>query len=158
MKIPQSRSYIRSNPRFALTRDSRPNLHEGQMTILYDALEQRPREHSLEDLVSLCSMRGYESTFTNPRTDIRKSILSTESSSEWVGHCATKLDQDRTTKIKSTEDIAPSREITIRCRSPVQGVGCDDLTQFLRASSSRDNCSSCTRDRPTYRHPPSLHE
>lgn len=75
MKISQSRSYIRSNPRFALTRDSRPNLHEGQMTILYDALEQRPREHSLEDLVSLCSMRGYESTFTNPRTDIRKSIL-----------------------------------------------------------------------------------
>jgi hypothetical protein len=75
MKIPQSRSYIRSNPRFALTRESRPSLHEGQMTILYDALEQRPREHSLEDLISLCSIRGYESTFTNPNTDIRKSIL-----------------------------------------------------------------------------------
>ena len=75
MNIPQSRSYIRSNPRFALARVSSPNLHEGQMTILYDALEQRPREHSLEDLFSLCSMRGYESTFTNPKADIRKSIL-----------------------------------------------------------------------------------
>ena len=75
MKIPQSHAYIRSNPRFALARDSRPNLHEGQMTILYDALEQRPREHSLEDLVSLCLIRGYESTFANPSTDIRKSIL-----------------------------------------------------------------------------------
>lgn len=75
MTIPQSRSYIGSNPRFALTRDSRPKLHQGQMTILYEALEQRPREHSLEDLVSLCLVRGYQSTFTNPKTDIRKSIL-----------------------------------------------------------------------------------
>jgi len=45
------------------------------MTILYESLEPFPREYSLEELVPCCIERGYKSTFRNPNTDIRKSIL-----------------------------------------------------------------------------------
>lgn len=75
MRIPQSQVYIRSNPRFALTSASRPKLHSGQMTILYESLEPFQHEYSLEELVPRCIERGYKSTFTNTASDIRKSIL-----------------------------------------------------------------------------------
>jgi hypothetical protein len=75
MRIPQSRDYIASNPRFALTSAARPRIQRGQMTILYESLEPFPSEYSLEELVSRCIERGYKSTFRNANTDIRKSNL-----------------------------------------------------------------------------------
>lgn len=76
MRIPQSQSYIKSNPRFALTSDARPaNLHRGQMTELYDSMEPYPTPYSLEQLVARCEKRDYRSTFRNPGTHIRISIL-----------------------------------------------------------------------------------
>jgi len=76
MRISQSRSYIATNPRFALTSATFPaKLQRGQMTIVYECLEPFPREYSLEELVQRCIERDYKSTFTNPNTDIRKSIV-----------------------------------------------------------------------------------
>jgi hypothetical protein len=75
MAISKSQSYIKSNPRFELTRQSRPKIQEGQMTIIYMCLEPCGSVHSLEDLVRDCSGRGYKSTFKDVNNDIRKSIL-----------------------------------------------------------------------------------
>ena len=75
MSISQSRPYIASNPRFALTRPARPQIQEGQMTIVYMCLELSGSVHSLEELVRDCIRRGYKATFKNADEDIRKSIL-----------------------------------------------------------------------------------
>jgi len=75
MKISKSKVYIASNPRFALTRESRSRISEGQMTIVYMCLEPFGSVHSLEELVRDCTRRNYESTFTDPNTDIPHSIL-----------------------------------------------------------------------------------
>jgi hypothetical protein len=75
MTISQSQAYIASNPRFGLTRQSRPKIQEGQMTIVYMCLEPFGSVYSLEELVRDCTRRGYKSTFKDPNTDIRKSIL-----------------------------------------------------------------------------------
>jgi hypothetical protein len=75
MTISQSQSYIASNPRFALTRQSRPKIQEGQQTIVYVCLEPFGSEHSLENLVRDCISRNYKATYKDPETDIRKSIL-----------------------------------------------------------------------------------
>jgi hypothetical protein len=75
MSISWKRSYIKSNPRFALTRPSRPTLHAGEMTIVYECLEQSPAGASLEELVDRCTLRGYKERFGDRPTDIRKSIL-----------------------------------------------------------------------------------
>jgi len=72
--LSQSRTFIASNPRFALTRASRPRIQRGQMTIVYQCLEPYPSVHSLEDLVRSCHDRNYASTFKS-ETDIRKSLL-----------------------------------------------------------------------------------
>jgi hypothetical protein len=71
MTISQARSYIKSNPRFTLTRQSRPKIQEGQQTIVYMCLEPCGSVHSLEDLVRDCNRRGYKAA----DEDIRKSIL-----------------------------------------------------------------------------------
>lgn len=75
MTISQSQSYIACNPRFTLTRQSRPKIQEGQQTIVYMCLEPYGSVHSLEDLVSDCLSRNYKATYKDPNTDIRKSIL-----------------------------------------------------------------------------------
>jgi hypothetical protein len=75
MLIPQSRSYIATNPRFALTGASRPLIQRGQMTIVYESLEPFPDEYALQELVEHCIARGYKATFKNPSTDIHKSVL-----------------------------------------------------------------------------------
>jgi hypothetical protein len=75
MRIPQSKSYIASNPRFALTSAARPRLQRGEMTIVYECLEPYPKVYSLEELVRRCSERDLQSRFRNPNTDVRKSIL-----------------------------------------------------------------------------------
>ena len=75
MTISKSRSYIESNPRFTLTRQSRPKIQEGQMTIVYMCLEPFGTIQSLEELVRSCSRRGYKSTFKRADEDIHKSIL-----------------------------------------------------------------------------------
>lgn len=75
MRFSQSRSYINSNPRFALTTASRPKLSRGQMTIVYESLEPYRKEYSLEELVRRCIARNYEETFEGRNTDIRKSII-----------------------------------------------------------------------------------
>ncbi len=66
MIIPQSQRYIASNPRFALTRQSRPKIQEGQQTIVYRCLEPPGAEHCLDDLVRDCISRNYKSTFKDP--------------------------------------------------------------------------------------------
>jgi hypothetical protein len=63
MAICQSRSYIESNPKFALTRPTRPKTQEGQMKIVYMRLEPSASIHSLEDLVRECARREYKATF-----------------------------------------------------------------------------------------------
>ena len=75
MAISQSRSYIESKPKFALTRPTRPKTQEGQMTIIYTRLEPSASIHSLEELVRECARREYKATFKDPNIDIRKSIL-----------------------------------------------------------------------------------
>jgi repressor of nif and glnA expression len=75
MPISKSKAYIASNPRFALTRPARPQIQEGQMTIVYMCLEPSGSVHSLEELVRDCTRRGYKSTFKSADEDIRKSIL-----------------------------------------------------------------------------------
>ena len=75
MTISQSQSYIASNPRFALTRLSRPRIQEGQQTIVYMCLEPFGSVHSIEELVRDCAGRNYKATYKDPNTDIRKSIL-----------------------------------------------------------------------------------
>ena len=76
MGISQSREYIASNPRFALTKRLTPKeLHRGQMTIVYESLESVGKVYSLEELVRRCTERDYDSTYRDPNNDIRKSIL-----------------------------------------------------------------------------------
>lgn len=75
MIIPQSQAYIASNPRFSLTRQSRPRIQEGQQTIVYMCLEPFGSVHSLEDLVRDCIRRNYKATFKDSNNDIHKSIL-----------------------------------------------------------------------------------
>ncbi len=75
MTVSQSHLYIASNPRFALTRPSRPRIQAGQQTIVYMCLEPFGSERSLDDLVRDCTGRNYKATFKDPNTDIRKSIL-----------------------------------------------------------------------------------
>jgi hypothetical protein len=80
MRIPRTLEYIKTNPRFALTRASRPRLQQGQMTIVYESLEPYPTEYSLEELAARCIERGYRATIRRPNnaanlTFIRKSIL-----------------------------------------------------------------------------------
>lgn len=75
MTLPKTKEYIASNPRFTLTTDGWPKLQEGQMEIVFRSLQPFGSEHSLEDLVRECISRGYKSTFKDPNTDIRKSIL-----------------------------------------------------------------------------------
>ena len=74
MHVPQSDSYIRKNPKFSLAIHN-PRLNKGQMAIVYQALKEAPEASTLEQLVERCKRRDYESTFTDPETDIRKSIL-----------------------------------------------------------------------------------
>jgi hypothetical protein len=74
-RLSQSPTFIESNPRFAVTSAARPNLHQGQMEILYAALEPYPSEYSLEEIVSRCANQHYAQTFKNKKTEIRKSIL-----------------------------------------------------------------------------------
>jgi hypothetical protein len=74
MRIPQSQRYISKNPEFKLVLKE-PRLNKGQMTIVYESLKETPEESTLEQLVERCTRRGYQSLFTNPKTDIRKSIL-----------------------------------------------------------------------------------
>ena len=76
MAFSPSKTYVASNPRFALTRASRPKIQRGQMTLAYAALEPFGSTHSLADLVRDCLARDYKATFKNPSTDIRASILS----------------------------------------------------------------------------------
>jgi hypothetical protein len=45
------------------------------MEIVFKSLQPFGSEHSLGDLVRECISRGYKSTFKDPNTDIRKSIL-----------------------------------------------------------------------------------
>ena len=75
MTLPKTKEYIASNPGFALTTDGWPKLQEGQMEIVFRSLQPFGSEHSLEDVVRECISRGYKSTFKDPNTDIRKSIL-----------------------------------------------------------------------------------
>jgi hypothetical protein len=76
MTIPRSRDYIASNPQFAMTSAARPpQLHRGQMTILYGCLEPYPQAYSLEELAHRCDRQGYRLTFKNRNTEIRLSIL-----------------------------------------------------------------------------------
>jgi len=75
MPLPKSKAYLESNPRFALTTTGWPKLQEGQMEIVFRSLQPFGSDHSLEDLVRECMSRGYRSTFKDPNTDIRKSIL-----------------------------------------------------------------------------------
>jgi hypothetical protein len=75
MTLPKTKSYIASNPRFSLTTDGWPKLQEGQMEIVFRCLQPYGSQHSLEDLVRACIGRNYKSTFKDPNTDIRKSIL-----------------------------------------------------------------------------------
>ncbi|MGA2697920.1 MAG: hypothetical protein ABSE92_17810 [Terriglobales bacterium] len=75
MAISQSQVYIASNPRFALTRQSRSQIQEGQQTIVYMCLEPFGSVHSSEELVRACTGRNYKATFKDPNTDILKSIL-----------------------------------------------------------------------------------
>ena len=65
MTISRSPSYIASNPRFSLTRDSISGLKKGQMTMVCNALAPFPRARSLEELAERCSAQGYEQTFKN---------------------------------------------------------------------------------------------
>jgi hypothetical protein len=74
MRIPQSRLYISKNPRFSLLLQ-KPRLNKGEMTVVYESLKETPGGSTLEQLVERCRRRGYEALFTNPKTDIRKSIL-----------------------------------------------------------------------------------
>lgn len=75
VKISNSQAYIKSNPRFSLARSSRSKISAGQMAIVYSCLKPVESVHSLEELVKECEERDYRSTFRNPKTDIRKSIL-----------------------------------------------------------------------------------
>lgn len=81
MTILRSRSYIETNPRFALTRVTVPKLQRGQMTKVYDALVPFPAERSLEELANRCTTQEYETTYKKPippeaaPTFLRKSIL-----------------------------------------------------------------------------------
>jgi len=75
MIISQSRSYLESNPKFALTRPPRPEIQEGQLTIVSMCLEPSGSNHSGEDLVPDCARRRYKATFKDPNADIRKSRL-----------------------------------------------------------------------------------
>jgi len=75
MTLPKSKEYIASNPKFALKTKAWPKLQQGQMEIVFRSLQPFGSEHSLEDLVKECVSRGYQSTFKDPNTDIRKSIL-----------------------------------------------------------------------------------
>jgi hypothetical protein len=74
MALSRSEAFIESNPRFALTRASRPTIQRGQMTIVYEALEPFPSIHSLDDIVDYCRKHKYESTFKS-ETNIPRSIL-----------------------------------------------------------------------------------
>ena len=75
-RFPITDSYIRNNHRFALKTAGRPTLQRGQMTIVFDCLEDSyPSGLTLEQMVLACKQRKYEETFSNPATDIRKSIL-----------------------------------------------------------------------------------
>jgi hypothetical protein len=75
MAISRSRSYIAKKPRFALAiPGSRPALQAGEMTMVYECLEQHG-SLSLDELVKLCLAKGYSSLFTNPQTDPTISVL-----------------------------------------------------------------------------------
>src|SRR5713101_9010559 len=81
MTISKSLSYIRSNPRFALTSTATPKLQRGQMTLVYESLIPFPSESSLEQLSSRCTGKEYESTYRKPIAHaaaplfLRRSIL-----------------------------------------------------------------------------------
>ena len=60
MTILKSRSYIATNPRFALTSAAVPKLQRGQMTKLYDSLVPFPTERGLEELAERCTAQEYE--------------------------------------------------------------------------------------------------
>jgi hypothetical protein len=75
MVISRSRSYVAKNPRFVLTNPgSRPKLQSGEMTVVYECLEQYG-PLSLSELVKRCLAKGYSSLFTNPQTDPTASVL-----------------------------------------------------------------------------------
>jgi hypothetical protein len=75
MALPKSQAYIASNPRFSLKTAAWPKLQEGQMEIVFKCLQPFGSVHSLEELVQDCIGRNYKSTFKDPKTDIRRSIL-----------------------------------------------------------------------------------
>ena len=63
-------------PRFALTRESVPDLHAGQETMVYHALSPYPTVRSLEDLVQRCYANGYEMQQPSPPpSEVYSSIL-----------------------------------------------------------------------------------
>lgn len=75
MGISRSKSYIAKNPRFALAiAGSRPSLQAGQMTIVYECLEQHGIL-TLDELVGRCLAKGYSNLFRNPQTDPTISVL-----------------------------------------------------------------------------------
>jgi len=76
MTISTSRSYIAMNPQFELTRpDSDPKLQKGEMTIVYECFKRFGPRLSLKELVGHCDKPEYRDRFTNPKTDITKSVL-----------------------------------------------------------------------------------
>jgi hypothetical protein len=67
-----------ANPRFALTRDSKPELSDGQQEIVYQALCPFMEERSLNELAWRCLAHGYqEKVQENPLTGLTlgRSIL-----------------------------------------------------------------------------------
>jgi hypothetical protein len=81
MTILRSRSYIETNPHFALTRATVPKLQRGQMTKVYDAPVPFPAERSLAELANRCTTQEYDATNKKPIPPkaaaifLRKSIL-----------------------------------------------------------------------------------
>jgi hypothetical protein len=66
MTILKSRSYIATNPHFALTSAAVPKLQRGQMTKVYDSLVPFPTERGLEELAERCTALEYEGTYKKP--------------------------------------------------------------------------------------------
>ena len=81
MTISRSRSYIATNPRFALTSAGTPRLQRGQMEMVYQSLCPHSTVRSLEDLADRCFAQNYEETYKRPvaqkdaRLFLRMSIL-----------------------------------------------------------------------------------
>ena len=75
MYLSQSQAYIASNPRFAVTQQSRPKIQEVGWPSSTCALDTFGSVDFLEHLVRECISPNYESTFKTLNTEICKSIL-----------------------------------------------------------------------------------